>query len=104
VIVLFDCFDLRTLLTDLRSVKMPQEDRKRAESLRKQPTLSAAQVAAARSLVKRFHKQLEALHEARERARKSRGRERLGLTREAVVAALAARRETEEVEREDLGL
>ena len=102
--MLFEEFDLRMLLTDLRSVKMKVEDRRKATLLRAQPEMSVAQVKAARDLVKRFRKQLEALHEARERARKSRGRERLGLSKATVVAAQEARDEAEQVEREDFGL
>ncbi len=101
---LFEQYDLRTLLRDLQSVKMLQADRARACALRGSVALSAAQVAEAWALVRRFRRQLAELHAARERARMSVGRERLGLARETVRAAQAARREAEQVEREDIGL
>lgn len=102
--MLFEDFDLRTLLVDLRSVKMTQEDRRRVDALRAQLKLTATQVGVAWALVRRFHKQLEELHAARERARKSRGRARLGLSREDVDAAVAARSKAEEEARKNLGL
>jgi hypothetical protein len=67
-------------------------------------TLSVEQIGTAWSLVRRFRKQLTELHAARERARRTRGRQALGLTGAQVVAAQARRREEEELRRSDLGL
>lgn len=102
--MLFEGIDLGVLLRDLRSVKMPQRDRARVEALQRAGLRSAADVGEAWALVRRWRKQLEELHAARERARHSLGRKQLGVTRVEVAEAVAQRQRAERVAREDLGL
>jgi len=102
--VLFDGMELRTLIEDLRSVKMNGADRARACALQSRPRWAVGDVGEAWALVRRFRRQLEELHSARERARQSRGRARMGLTRAQVVEVAAERAAEQRAQRDDLGI
>jgi hypothetical protein len=92
------------LVADLRSVKMPAADRARACALHAASRWSVEQVGAGWGLVRRYRRQLEELHAARERARETNGRRKLGLTRGAVEERQAQRVREAEAARTDLGL
>ena len=101
---LFEGHDLRTLVDDLRAVKMGADDRARAQALRGSVRWSAGDVGEAWALVRRFRVQLVELHAARERAWRSVGRAKLGLTRAAVARAVDAREAAAAAQRDDLGI
>lgn len=102
---LFADKELRELLIDLRSVKMRDRiDRIQAQALEHKLVLSNEEIREAWVLVRRYRKKLIELHDARERARVSRGRQALGLSLVALAQRCAQREADAKVREKDLGL
>jgi hypothetical protein len=101
---MFDGMELKQLMVDLKSVKMGPSDRARACALQSLVRWTAADVGEAWALVRRFRAQLKELHESRERARRSVGRKRLGLSREGAARAVEERDREQRIKRDDIGI
>ena len=96
------------MIEDLSSIKLPAPKRQDVLGaralLQSQGALPLAMVTELRKLYNRHGKQIRALHEAREKARHSRARARMGLTPEMVQEREAKRLEDLRKKLTDLGI
>jgi hypothetical protein len=95
------------MLRDLRSVKVRPAERARVDRIRVQfqshGSVPTADERWLHDVCRRYHDQLEALHEARERAMKTNALRGLGLTREQAQRRAQARQAAEQARSNDLG-
>lgn len=104
---MFEWMTVGEMLHDLRSVKVPKTTRAYIDRARicfeSNGSIPAKVQFEIKRICQRFSAQLKELHAARERARQTNGRIKLGLSKEDVVQRIADRKAAEENARNDLG-
>lgn len=99
---------LNELLDDLRSVKLPSNTRafvdRCRDSIQSNGDIPLDDKRKIREIGRRYSVQLNALHAARERARRTNSLKRMGITQEQANEMIANRRKAEDDARMDTGL
>jgi len=104
---MFEEMEVGEILRDLRSIKVPPKTRefidRARDYLEKNGGLSVDVQMKVRRICQRYRVQMKELHASRERARRTNGLKRMGITRAEAEMRVEQRRKEQELLRQDVG-